>query len=346
MIRFLCMLALLSPAGFVVSTASSAAAKDTLKVFVLAGQSNMQGLGAIRGNPKRGGGAGALKFLATRSESKSKYRHLIDDRGRWVARADVWVWLPDRRGPLAVGFGATPLTFGPELQFGHVIGDLLAEPVVLIKAAWGNKSLFRDFRPPSSGLPAAPVLDAILERAKKLDPQAPAAAIAKQFGAFYRRMIKIVETLCEDPSAAFPMHGDLGCEIAGFAWHQGWSDSISARAASEYQENLANLIRDLRRDLGVPELPVVIGTTGLGGRAASSGTRKLVVDAQISVAALPEFQGNVATVDTRAFHRPAEVSPETAEAHWNHNAETYFLIGDAMGNAMKELLKKRPPAAD
>jgi len=55
------------------------------------------------------------------------------------------------------------------------------------------------------------------------------------------------------------------------------------------------------------------------------------------VAEYKEFQGNVAFVETKAFWRPADVSPSGQAYHWNNNAETYYLIGQAMGEAMKKL---------
>jgi len=49
-------------------------------------------------------------------------------------------------------------------------------------------------------------------------------------------------------------------------------------------------------------------------------------------------KGNVAFVGTRAFWRSKEDSPTGQGYHWNSNAETYYLIGEAMGKAMKQLL--------
>jgi len=60
--------------------------------------------------------------------------------------------------------------------------------------------------------------------------------------------------------------------------------------------------------------------------------------AQAAVAEYPEFKGNVAFVGTKAFWRPQEVSPSGQGYHWNTNAETYYLIGEAMGRAMLQLL--------
>ena len=56
--------------------------------------------------------------------------------------------------------------------------------------------------------------------------------------------------------------------------------------------------------------------------------------AQAAVAEHPELQGNVAFFGTHAFWRPQEQSPSGQGYHWNTNAETYYLIGDAMGKAM------------
>ena len=53
---------------------------------------------------------------------------------------------------MTVGYGSRDRV-GVELEFGHVMGNTFDEQVLLIKTAWGGKSIARDFRPPSSGLP-------------------------------------------------------------------------------------------------------------------------------------------------------------------------------------------------
>ncbi len=52
------------------------------------------------------------------------------------------------------------------------------------------------------------------------------------------------------------------------------------------------------------------------------------------------FKGNVSFVGTRAFYRPKEASPSGQGYHWNSKAETYYLIGDAMGKALLRLIDK------
>lgn len=47
----------------------------------------------------------------------------------------------------------------------------------------------------------------------------------------------------------------------------------------------------------------------------------------------------LAGIQRRDFFRPREAFPGGQGYHWNNNAETYYLIGESMGNAMLKLLK-------
>ena len=46
------------------------------------------------------------------------------------------------------------------------MGDHFDEPVLLIKTAWGGRSLYKQFRPPSAGYPAEEVLQKELDQAQ------------------------------------------------------------------------------------------------------------------------------------------------------------------------------------
>ena len=126
-------------------------------------------------------------------------------------------------------------------------------------------------------------------------------------------------------------------ELVGFGWHQGWNDRINDRFNAEYEANMANFIRDIRKDLSMPALPFVIAETGMTGPEEKHPRALSLMKAQAAVAEHPEFKGNVAFVGTKAFWRPQEESPSGQGYHWNTNAETYYLIGEAMGEAMKHL---------
>jgi len=261
--------------------------KSPVKVFILAGQSNMQGQGVVdMDDPKNyNGGKGNLEYVMANSPLASMYTHLKDANGKWVVRDDVWIRHKTERrglltGGLTIGFtgygGATHI--GPELQIGHVLGNTLQNQVLLIKTAWGGKSLFADFRPPSSG---------------------------GQVGLYYTRMLQEVQEALDNLKNDFPNYNGGGYEFAGFIWFQGWNDMFNQAARDEYETNLVNLIKDLRAEWKVPNLPVVIGELGNGGPKASANMLA-IRKAQAAAAAHPEFNGAVTFVSTTDFARPAE----------------------------------------
>jgi alpha-galactosidase len=287
-----------------------------VKVFVLAGQSNMEGHGFIQADPKRNEGKGSLEFLAKDPATADNFKHLLGTDGKWAVRDDVWIHYLDRKGKLTIGYGVKDDRIGPELGFGVVIGEAFAEPVLLIKLAWGGKSLAKDFRPPGSG---------------------------GEVGPYYKEIVERTKAVLKDLKQEFPELGDRGYELAGFGWHQGWNDRVNQAFNDEYEKNLANFIRDIRKDLGARNLPFVIAETGMTGPEEKHPRALSLMKAQAAVAEYEEFKGNVAFVSTKALWRDKEVSPTGQGYHWNTNAETYYLIGEAMGNAMKNLCGTNQP---
>lgn len=286
---------------------------SAVKVFVLAGQSNMVGHGFVMADPKRNGGKGSLEQVAKDPRSSDKLKRLLIKGGEWRVRDDVYIHYFDRRGKLTVGYGAGTDCIGPELGFGTVVGEAIREPVLLIKLAWGGKSLAEDFRPPSSG---------------------------GTIGPFYKEVVGQTRKTLANVGAYFPELKNRKVDLIGFGWHQGWNDRINGVFVQEYEQNMANFIRDIRKDLGTSNLPFVIAETGMGGVTEQDQRALGLMRAQAAVAQQKEFKSNVAFVGTRAFWRPKEDSPSDQGYHWNSNAETYYLIGDSMGLAMVDLLKR------
>lgn len=293
---------------------------QTVKVFILAGQSNMEGHAVVDLEGKDyNGGKGTLATLMRDPAKAAMFKHLKAADGKWTVRDDVHMWYqredrPLLAGPLALGFSVYGDVhhFGPELQFGHVIGDALENPVLIVKTAWGGKSLFKDFRPPSSG---------------------------GEVGKYYQLMIAQVRDVLSNLESAFPAMKGRKCEIAGLVWYQGWNDGCDPKnAVPEYEQNLVNLIGDVRREFKLPKLPVVIGEL-TGPWVKAEGEWDALRKAQAAAAGRPEFAGNVVFVPTHDFVRKPDDSPNPGHGHHEFgNAETYFLVGDALGKGMLQLL--------
>ena len=296
-------------------------AAQRLKVFLLAGQSNMEGQGVVDlDHPKYyNAGRGILNNVAKRPGFAKKYPYLKNREGEWSVRDDVVVRFQTKdklkRGGLSIGFTGygEKHHIGPEFQFGHLLGEHLDDPILLVKTAWGGKSLYQDFRPPSAG---------------------------GQVGPYYQQMLQEFAEALEHLGKDFPQYQSHDYELSGFVWFQGWNDMGNEVAVKEYEENLVHLIKDVRSHLQRPNLPVVVGELGNGGPEGSQSM--LAIRAAQKAATLrPEFAGTVTFVETTDFARPAEASPNVTHGHhWFGNAESYFLIGDAMGRTMLRLLTK------
>jgi alpha-galactosidase len=289
-----------------------AAPEGRLKVYILAGQSNMEGKAKVS----------LLETQLARPETRETFAHLKKD-GRWIEREDVRIKFFDRMGPLTVGYGS-PGCVGPELEFGLRVGDRRDEPVLLIKTAWGGRSLYRDFRPPSSGLPADDVLAKQLENARKRKPETTPEEIRAAYGASYRAMLAEVKATLADLKRVVPDYDGKGYELAGFAWFQGWNDMIDGAATAEYAANLANFIRDVRKDLGAPGLPFAVGQMGVDGPSPGAKTVAFKA-AQAAGVAAPEFAGNVALVKTDVFW---DMDADAVfKKGWKQNLEEWNRVG-------------------
>ena len=127
-----------------------------------------------------------------------------------------------------------------------------------------------------------------------------------------------------------------------------WNDGGSWTYVNEYADNLADLMGDLRDAFNAPALPFVIAASGMSGRkptGSKPNRRQELCEAQRNVTLRAPFIGSSLYVETRDFKRPSEVSPNPNERyHWSWNAESLFLIGDAMGKAALRLAYSTPPA--
>ncbi len=319
-----------------------------VKVFILAGQSNMEGKARNM----------LLDYQGTNASTKSLFAHLRKD-DKWVVRDDVSIKFLNRKGPLTVGYGSPGCT-GLELEFGIAMGNHFEEPVILVKAAWGGHSLYKLFRSPSAGLPEA-MLQKELEEAqkrvrqdneknKKDAPLPTLDQIKKDYGSSYRNMMAEVKDVMENAGTMFPAVKGRKLEVAGFVWFQGFNDMFGAQ--DEYASNMKHFIKDVRKDLGAPKLPFVIGALGQNGSKPPTGGMLTVREAQLSMNEVPEFKGNLKAfpVDVLVDKAAEAMFPNwQKEPEWVHtgsdrpyhyygSAIWFNRIGKAMGETMRELL--------
>lgn len=314
----------------------AAAKKQPVAVYILAGQSNMEGKAQ---NP--------LWEVQAIAKPTSEFFAPMRDKAneQWVTRDDVFIKFFGRHGPLTLGYGSNKRT-GVEYAFGLRVGDAHDEPVLLIKTAWGGRSLRKDFRPPSVGLPADDVLQKELDQAvhnvqtrneknKRNDALPTMAELRGSYGKDYRAMIAEVNAAMRDCGKLFPGLAGAELKLRGFVWFQGWNDQYGG-AELEYEQNMQHFIRDVRKDLDEKDLPIVIGVMGQNGLEPAKGAMLAIQKAQLAMASVPEFRGNVRAVRTDELQdeAAARLYPEWRQrrAEWNAagSDHPYHYLGSAI----------------
>jgi len=290
-----------------------------LKIYILAGQSNMEGHAKVT----------TFDYIGEDSETAALLEEMRGPDGSPMVCDDVWISYftgsrsdnGEGHGPLTAGYGARrdPAQdggkIGPEFLFGIRMGKVNKGPVLIIKTAWGGKSLHTDFRPPSAG--AYEFGDAQLERLAKQNKDIEQAKTDKAAatGHYYRLMIEHVRRVLGDLERVCPAYDpEQGHEIAGFVWFQGWNDMVDRGTYPRrdqpggydaYTECLAHLIRDVREDLAAPDMPFVIGVMGVDGPIGADVGRRIVHKnfraAMTAPANIAEFRGNVLAVPTAPY---------------------------------------------
>jgi len=298
---------------------NASAQSKKLKVFILAGQSNMEGHARIE----------TFDYIGDDPATAPLLKQMRGADGKPAIADHTWIsYLTghyegnangEGTGKLTAGYGARGSKptedggkIGPEFTFGLTMDAKFKEPVLLIKMAWGGRSLNTEFRPPSAGPYEFSEAQSAQMQKQGKDVDAEKAKKAQEAGRFYKFMIDHVKSVLADPKRVCPAYDPVaGYEIAGFVWFQGFNDLVDGgtypngpdgktRDYSNYSELLAHLIRDVRKDLSAPKMPFVIGVLGIDGLQAKEGIvsfRK----AMAAPASMPEFQGNVAAVETAPF---------------------------------------------
>ncbi|MGY8652923.1 MAG: sialate O-acetylesterase [Verrucomicrobiia bacterium] len=292
---------------FALHSSATHAASAKLKVFILAGQSNMEGHAKIE----------TFDYIGDDPKTAPLLKEMRGPDGQPHVCDNVWITyhtgmgenLGEGFGKLTAGYGSrrNPKEnggkIGPEFTFGIYMDKALGEPVLLIKTAWGGKSLFHDFRPPRAGPYQRTDNDIKRER-----------HTAESTGHYYRLMVEHVHKTLKNIRRIYPEYDEkAGYEIAGFVWFQGFNDMVNrevypippkdskANRFAKYSVWMTDLIRDVRKDLKTPKLPFIIGVMGVGGMKGANEHNLQFREAMAAPASLPEFKGNVTAVRTGPF---------------------------------------------
>jgi hypothetical protein len=325
-----------------------------VQVFILLGQSNMVGLGKVKG------GEISLEHAV---KEKKKYQYLVDDAGKWIERKDVrFVRYMSGKGPLnnewmTVKGG----TLGPEFGIGHPLGNAIEAPVMILKCCIGNRALGWDLLPPGSerfefvikdkaGVEKKLVYAGYKDKPEfwEMDPARglktePAPWVDKKgkpidwyAGKQWDSDIGDAKKALANLEKHYP--GAKGYEVAGFFFWQGERDAGNAGHAARYEKNLVRFIKALRTEFNAPGAKFVLATMGesVKGKGGNGGK---ILNAHLAVdgnsGKYPEFKGNVATIYTHPMAQGG-----SGNGHYGRKAEVYMDVGEAMGRAMVELLQE------
>jgi hypothetical protein len=306
--------------------AGQATAKP-LKVFILAGQSNMQGHVNVS----------TFDSMADDPKTASILKEMRNADGTPRVCDKVWISsigcaaddTTEQKGKLTTGFGASTEEIGPEFTFGIYMEKLLSEPILIIKTSWGGKDLHTDFRPPSAGPFVWSDFEFNARKNRGDDMEKDKADKIKATGVYYRLMVEHVRKVLADIKRVVPDYDPKqGYELAGFVWFQGFNDLVSTWTYDKgnqpggydlYGQLLAQFIRDVRTDLSAPKMPFVIGVMGIGGvkEDEKPGSQKYFRQAQAAPASLPEFKGELVAVQTAPYwDDQLEALQERMDACW------------------------------
>src|SRR5690349_18353172 len=217
-------------------TWSGSAFAKPLKVFILAGQSNMEGHAKVE----------TFDYIGDDPATAPLLKRMRGADGKPTVCEGVWISYftgtgtnnGEGFGKLTAGYGSRSKPdkdggkIGPESSFGLTMDAALEEPVLIIKTAWGGKSLHTDFRPPSAG----PYQ--LNDYQKKLYYGPPGHGVPKDMeqwlaekrkdtGHYYRLLMEHVKRVLADPKRVVPGYDAAqGYEISGFVWLQGWNDMV------------------------------------------------------------------------------------------------------------------------
>lgn len=325
-------------------TTSQAHAEGTLKIFLMAGQSNnvghartfYEGISNPDQSPYR------MEYLADTPAfvaglDPSVYTFKDHFEANWMQpRDDAWglhvasssgstqVIKPTPRSqadqwiqgvaPLGPGFGNdinTLSKIGPELAFGHYLADRTTDPIFLFKSDTGGTTLAQDWRSPT----------AAATRPAKGD------TVGMHYTATLNRFTSLLDELDADLADDGKLNDYMdatGYEVSALVWFQGFNEAVESGGAfkQEYEANLVDFVRDIRAaDARIPNDLAAIIPESSDQDAQLNTARQAAVDTL-----------NTLTPGSAVFFRNNDlIGSRPLGYHFHETAESYLEIGWRMG---------------
>jgi len=340
-------------AGCVLSSVEVAVG-EPLQVYVLAGQSNMEGHARVE----------TFDYIGDDPATEPLLKEMLDSNGGHRVCDNVWIsYLTGSGSTNGEGFGKLTAGYGsrrnpaedggkigPEFTFGIHMERATTAPILIIKTAWGGKSLHTDYRPPSAGPYQFNEGEVSRYEGQGKDMVQIRKDKESATGHYYKLMINHVKHVLGDINRVYPEYDeDQGFEIAGFVWFQAWNDMVdggvypdraTAGGYDKYSQCMAHFIRDVRNDLSAPGMNVVIGVVGVGGpleKYENERNRTVHENFRMAMAApadMPEFRGNVTAVQTAPYWDEALAAIDAKRGQVNQMS--YYLRTKNPNHANKE----------
>jgi hypothetical protein len=232
-----------------------------LKVYLMSGQSNMQGFCAVHTFPQ----------IEEDPVTRPIYQKMVNPDGTPRVHEDVWISTSgcakdSQPGQLTTGYGGGRGgdRIGPELTFGIYMQEHVKEPILLIKAAWGGKSLARDFRPPSAGVHPLHLKAQEEMRAENKDTSEIDRGYAENHGKYTRLLACLIRDVRKELDAP---------EMKAVIGVLGFNGELETERYRQIEPKHIPWLRDFRKAMAAP-------------------------------AGMPEFKDSVTAVHTEEFWEP------------------------------------------
>jgi len=275
-------------------------------------------LGSVQGAEK----PVKIYIFAGQSNMEARYGKDFLEKNHPELLKDKQIW------HVQVGWTNGPIqacpNFGVDRAMVYKIAEGTGQDILVLRCAVGGTVLQTNWRPPSAVKRAGGTL-----------------------GPLYINLVNRFHNLVANLKEVYPAYHGQGYEIAGFVWFQGECDActdtevngVKVNNCHFYEDNLKDLISDVRRDFGAPEMPVLIAQIN-------------VSDPWEGKVKVKDSAGN--TVDTTAGQVIRDIEKKVAESTpkcvwvetlgldkgYHYDAASYITIGQRMGDAMLSLAKQ------